>query len=586
VILATPLYFYLDIADGIYTEYKTISSIIFSVPNDLNNFSYVISSIENYIPVSKSLVITGFDKKSYYNTWDISKYDINGDDNLYNIVKTEGVSIYTDYSVSSKYWGKIYDKRNINIFEISSGKVSAKKIPDIIPFENKLMEATVIDTELRRGSMYSFLVEAIHKDDPSIVELINKNKQIVKKKSVDGSDDWYDYTDSLTANLKLVTKLVPIVNAKMLPIISKTLVKLNDPKAFITGFLLDDNSPLPRNYKPFSKKAKEEAKKVYERGNQALMDLEKLAQEKLGVTNSIIKPLQDLTSMYNKGNVSLSDLEKLAQEQIGDTNSIIKPLQDLTTEKVKKKILRTITNDYYDGEQLDPKALPIMSYDGSASLDEFGLTIALKNGIISAEKMTTTQPFIQLLLQIVKMPMKVLSDIFNFLKDFIKKLVKIATMPAAVEEFLTFEWLFKILSDSNLSNASGFGDISKIKNSLNNLLSQNFSMQDVYNIRKINAGTKLDSFEIYVYNLVKQNVVLSEEKNNKPIFSDDPKISPELSKPLDIASLGLPIDMPEYPSYMLPILKDNMEKQVLSQIMILEKMMSSVVNIPTSIFGL
>jgi hypothetical protein len=511
VILATPLYFYLNIGNNTYTGYKTISSIVFSVPNDLNNSSYEISSVENYIPTSKSLVITGFDKKSYYNTWDISNYDINGDDNLYNIVKTEGVSIYTDYAVSSKYWGKIYDKTNINIFEISSGIISLPEIPDIIPFENNLLEATVIDTDLRRGSMYGFLVEAIHKDDPSIVELINQNKQIVKKKS---GDEWYDYTDSLTANLKLISKLIPIVNAKMLPIISKTLVKLNDPKAFITSFLLDDNSPLPRNYKPFSKKAKEDAKKV------------------------------------------------------------------------KRKKKRTDTNDYYDGEQLDPKALPIMSYDGSASLDEFGLTIALKNGIISAEKMSTTQPFIQLLLQIVKMPMQVLSDIFNFLKDFIKKLMKIATMPAAVEEFLTFEWLFKILSDSNLSNASGFGDISKIKNSLNNLLSQNFSMQDVYNIRKINAGTKLDSFEIYVYNLVKQNMVLSTETVYKPIFSDDTKISPELMKPLDIASLGLPIDMPEYPSYMLPILKDNMEKQVLSQIMILEKMMSSVVNIPTSIFGL
>lgn len=256
--------------------------------------------------------------------------------------------------------------------------------------------------------------------------------------------------------------------------------------------------------------------------------------------------------------------------------------------KVKTKKVRTNTQDYYDGPQKDVKnPEPIFMYDGSASLDAIGLDISVKKGEIGSEKMEQKQPFLQFLLQIIQIPIKILKAVFDFISDFVKKLLNPITMIPAIEDFLTFEWLKKIMNPKNIAGMAGYGDISTLKNSLNNIVSQNFSMDDVYNIRKIRSGQAIDYFDVYLYNLVKtNNIVVGTEEDKIPIYKNASSVDPKFDKPLDINSLGLPINLPEYPSYMLPIIKDNMLSQINSQISILEKMINSIINIPSSIFGI
>jgi hypothetical protein len=256
--------------------------------------------------------------------------------------------------------------------------------------------------------------------------------------------------------------------------------------------------------------------------------------------------------------------------------------------KVKTKEVRTNTDEYYDGPQKNVKnPEPILMYDGSASLDGIGLDISLKKGEVGSEKLEQKQPFIQFLLQIIQIPIKILKAVFEFISEFVKKLLNPITMIPAIEDFLTFEWLKKIMRPSNVSLMAGYGDISVLKKSLNNIVSQNFSLTDVYNIRKLKSGQEIDYFEVYLYNLVKQNMIIGTETETIPVYKNaNSNPDPRYTKQLDLDSLGLPLNLPEYPSYMLPIIKDNMLSQINGQLNILEKMINSIINIPSSIFGI
>lgn len=431
----------------------------------------------------------------------------------YELIKNDEV-IGTERDITTK---KIDVEQDYYIRVIKViNKSGNRGVQDKIPFLNNNLEGLVFYKDSRYDSIaypHFFLIEAIRKDssDISLFMNANKNNNVVRD-----SDNWYGLTDRLSVNYLLISKLIPTISTQMLPIITKTLVNINNPKKLIQTFTVNGSTPLTKNFKPLSPKF----------------------------------------------------LDKM--------------------KKVKTKDKRTNTIDYYDGPQKDVKNPEvILMYDGSASIEEIGLDISLIKGEVGSEKSQQTQPFIQFLLQIVQIPIKILKAVFEYIFEFVKKMLNPITLIPAIEEFLTFEWLKKIMNPKNVAGMAGYGDISSLKKSLNNIVSQNFSMDDVYNIRMIRSGQAIDYFEVYLYNLVKMNNIVVDTVTEKiPVYKNASDVDPRFTKPLDINSLGLPIDLPEYPSYMLPIIKDNMVLQVNGQLGILEKMINAIINIPSSIFGI
>lgn len=431
----------------------------------------------------------------------------------YELIKNDEV-IGTERDITTK---KIDVEQDYYIRVIKViNKSGNRGVQDKIPFLNNNLEGLVFYKDSRYDSIaypHFFLIEAIRKDssDISLFMNANKNNNVVRD-----SDNWYGLTDRLSVNYLLISKLIPTISTQMLPIITKTLVNINNPKKLIPTFTVNGSTPLTKNFKPLSPKF----------------------------------------------------LDKM--------------------KKVKPKDKRTNTIDYYDGPQKDVKNPEvILMYDGSASIEEIGLDISLIKGEVGSEKSQQTQPFIHFLLQIVQIPIKILKAVFEYIFEFVKKMLNPITLIPAIEEFLTFEWLKKIMNPKNVAGMAGYGDISSLKKSLNNIVSQNFSMDDVYNIRMIRSGQAIDYFEVYLYNLVKMNNIVVDTVTEKiPVYKNASDVDPKFTKPLDINSLGLPIDLPEYPSYMLPIIKDNMVLQVNGQLGILEKMINAIINIPSSIFGI
>jgi hypothetical protein len=100
--------------------------------------------------------------------------------------------------------------------------------------------------------------------------------------------------------------------------------------------------------------------------------------------------------------------------------------------------------------------------DGTAKIKlfskELGLTI--KDGVITKldNLDNKIQPLLELVLNIMKIPFELIKDFINTLKDLIKSLMKLTEIPNKYNEFLTFEWLKKLISPENLLKYIGSTD--------------------------------------------------------------------------------------------------------------------------------
>lgn len=147
-------------------------------------------------------------------------------------------------------------------------------------------------------------------------------------------------------------------------------------------------------------------------------------------------------------------LALLQKVSVDPASLLIEPL--LTKARENFKFLTTtpdtdIKKKYY----IDNKFI----LDGKASINILGkeVGIQIKSGAITTniEPGSETSPLLNMIMNIMKIPFEFIKAIIKIITDLIKSLMKVIQIPTKFNEFLTFEWLRKLLSPETLLKFMG-----------------------------------------------------------------------------------------------------------------------------------
>ena len=307
-----------------------------------------------------------------------------------------------------------------------------------------------------------WLVEAIKLNDDGTFningELYDENKDNSAAKESGGGKKWYGLLDKFTVIILIITKLIPIIARKFIPLIIKILRILTDPRALADLVFLIITEKLSKLFGMFDTKF----------SNKSAIDKAQM-----------------------KGNNLTGKASKFHYKN----------------DKMKNPI------NVADGKQ----SVEIFGFFiGIAAIDgELKLYYSKK----SFEKDTKDLPesgLINFILKIIKLPFDIIEAIIKFFIDFVKKLVNPFTMLKAIIEFITFKWLIKILTaslDDITSMLKGnFDKYGEILNSKND--------KDMNNeiLTALQGEEIADNFiKVFVYNVFVNGKFVREEIEEKPI---------------------------------------------------------------------
>lgn len=530
-----------NISNTSFTSYSYLDTTNVEVYQDFEDFGLfndttILNILAvNYTPLdiknSPSIIIDGLNTENYYsviNGKDILKKDgINTSDDIFNITKTDikfttkkGIELVMnklDYKIDSRFNDKSYIENNfpLSIYSIpknnntivndksntETGTVftNNNNIPskldlnnpnnthstDDINEDNLLKEGIIyhgLDNRFVDRNKYKtfYLIEALKKNDNDDSAINNK----VKKNGVNNSSNsngnkngkvWYGLTDKFTVLPMIMSELLPIITSQIIPLSIKTIQTISNPtkiKQLILDIgLMSDASKFGKNFTDYSKENLDKQKKIKN------------------------KPLP-------------KNLEE--HENREDKDSKI----------------------FYNGIQADkPKAKPIFMNDGQA-LVEFGksvfgksivnIGVKLDGGSLTMinkkEEGVNEQNIFNMILNFVKLPFEIILKIFKYIIDWIKKLLNPAKMASALKEFLSFEWLKKILAKESILSIFGM-DLSNIQKNINNLIAEikNPKIQKMYrDMLKNIRGNNLDYVEVFIYDILVNGKKIGQETETKP----------------------------------------------------------------------
>lgn len=94
------------------------------------------------------------------------------------------------------------------------------------------------------------------------------------------------------------------------------------------------------------------------------------------------------------------------------------------------------------------------------------------------------QPILKFLIEIVSLPIKIISGIIQWVMDFFKSLSNVADLPSKMSEFLSFSWIMDFFKPSGLLSMAGIKfDVQKLFGWVSNLNS--FSLDHVFDLSEV-----------------------------------------------------------------------------------------------------
>jgi hypothetical protein len=487
--------------------------------------------------------------------------------------------------------GTIYNKGN-NIPQVliqgEDGKTPLTNLhstPDINE-KNLLKEGIIkhgLDPRFPKSKVF-FLIEALKKDDNGLTAIngkYNENETANTDKGGSRGKEWYGLLDKFTAFPMIATKLLPLIGGKLIPLIIEILQLIQNPmkiKQMLLDLVLDKKiSKFPINFPHFDKDK--------------------------GVIGKVRK-------LYSEG--------------------------FKVPERFEDDIKKVRDKAYYAGAQIDKKAAQIISMiDGQAVADfgkgifdkplfSFGVNIQTTNidkpieMIKELKEGVKQQPIISVILSFIKLPFEVIFKIFMWIINWVKKLLNPMKIAAAIKEFITFKWLFDIISKDSLFKMLGMvepnlGMINKLIDAIKN---KDVLSDVIGTIREGGQGV-----ETLVYDLFKNGIKVGTEVEKRPYVgnknkSDSSVISTsdsdkDNSNLFDIADLLagltgllkglcgerefnlndlLPIpflgDMPDYNLCELPLLFLKPLELIGGLLHMVQELLNALISMPLAIFGL
>jgi len=310
-----------------------------------------------------------------------------------------------------------------------------------------------------------WLVEAIKLSDDGTFSINNKlydnnagEDNTKDKNTNNGGKEWYGLLDKFTAIIVIVTRLIPKIARKFIPLIIKVIQILINPFALADLVFLIITEKLSKLFGMFDTKFNSKSKE----------DMNNMSGDSLAGAGSKFH----YKSPSMKSPINVADGKKYV-EIFGFFIGMASIDGELKLYYTKKQ---------YEKETKD--------------LPEHGL--------------------LNFILKLIKLPFDIIEKIVKFLIDFIKKLINPFTMLKALIDFITFKWLIDILTAAIAAIAAllagNFGMYDKIlqsKNSteMNNEILATLQSEDIPN----------NLVRVYVYHIFKNGKYMREEIEEKPL---------------------------------------------------------------------
>jgi ribosome-binding protein aMBF1 (putative translation factor) len=478
--------------------------------------------------------------------------------------------------------------------------------------KNTLKEGVVyqgLDPRFVHRSKYKvfWLVEALKKDDRGIAPINKKyndrdlSDSIDDDKTIKNSDSvkkggkvWYGLIDKYTALPILISKMVPILGGKLIPLIMKIIQLISNPskiKDLLSDMITDKSiSKLPINFPAFDKDK--------------------------GTLNKVIKYKKiKLPKTFDDGNPVPKNPFYYAGPQIGNKNPKLVSLLD------GKAVAEF-------GKGLNKEKKPLFSFGLNV---EFAGTPPFKP-IVKKKKQTDfnnppedkTQSLIELILNFIKMPFEIIFMIFKWVMNWVKKMLNPVKIPKAISEFMTFQWLKDIIGKKGLLQILGIDDpleSGKLKKGMDDIINANGKdAQKLFDdlIKSIAGGTPEYS-EVLIYHLFRNGVFLKEEIVERPYNGsiNDPNLKgntsdrnrnnnlngqtndvggfnldllslcgPRFFKPNDLVPIPFWSDMPSYNMCELPQIFLKPLELILGTLKLIQELLNALISMPMAILGL
>lgn len=233
--------------------------------------------------------------------------------------------------------------------------------------------------------------------------------------------------------------------------------------------------------------------------------------------------------------------------------------------------------------------------DGTTEIfgNTFGASISFGDVTPKTEKGKNDQPLLKTIFNFIKMPFQIIKKVFEYILEWVKKLLNPTTIASAIAEFLSFKWLIDILSKDSMMDMFGMDiDDEKYKNIANIQKNTNQSNYDKL-IAAIRDGN-IEIIEYFVYDIIKNGKKIGQEIESRPYKG---KITKEMldkygkdniDEPKSNITDNNPLvsDTPNYTNNEMNILYLKPLEQLLGVLKFIQEFFNALISMPSSILGI